>query len=295
MFPHSYCSHCATGQECCWCEGHHLTHATAPCWAEMRCGLLEQLRGREKSFFFFFFTAVLQKLFLFNDTVITVQAVAFRDESLKIHNRKLSAIQLLCEATFSALKRRVKVTTRWMTDPVLKVSQWVLKVRWMLLLISHAVPHELLSNFALTKWESDQFVDAPLFQQRALKTKHPCPEKCQSHWLCWEMVSCTKRREMWWPFREGILGTPSAMFKLRDQNSFNSWKGCWKSCSSATPGGKAPTIPHSIKKHIANTGDEGLPIDGDHKFQNLLCGSNHPSSGWVLPQHGYVFGEKMSA
>lgn len=42
-------------------------------------------------------------------------------------------------------------------------------------------------------------------------------------------------------------------------------------------------------------GDEGLPIDGQHKFQNVLCGSNQPSSGCVLPQHSYVFGEKMSA
>lgn len=86
-----------------------------------------------------------------------------------------------------------------------------------------------------------------------------------------------------------------ALCNVQTKNSFNSCKGCWKWCSSATPCGKAPTIPHSIKTHIANTGDEGLPIDGDHKFQNLLRGSNHPSSGWVLPQHGCVFGEKMSA
>lgn len=36
--------------------------------------------------------------------------------------------------------------------------------------------------------------------------------------------------------------------------------------------------PHQ-KKNIANTEDKGLPIDGQHKFQNMLCGSNQPSSG----------------
>lgn len=57
---------------------------------------------------------------------------------------------------------------------------------------------------------------------------------------------------------------------------------------------KPQTFPRSIKT-LQIRGDEGLPIDGQHKFQNVLRGSNQPSSGWVPSQHGYVFGEKMSA
>lgn len=140
-----------------------------------------------------------------------------------------------------------------MSDLVLKMSQRVSIVRWMLLLISHAVPHELLSNFVLTKWKSDQFVDAPLFQQWAFKTKHPCPEKCQSYWLCWERALCTKSKDVVVIVR-GYFGTPSAMFELRERRDPNTKKGCEKSCSSATLCGKPPTISHSIQKEHCKYG-----------------------------------------
>lgn len=183
-----------------------------------------------------------------------------------------------------------------MSELVLKMSLWVSKVRWMLLLISYAVPHELLSNFVLTKWKSDQFVDAPLFQQRAFKTKHPCPEKCQSNWLCWEMALCTESRDAAVILR-GHFSTPWAMFELRNQSSFNSEKRLREvGLFSDSLWFKTPTVPHMNKKETLQfPGMKLCRLVAQHTFQNVLRGSNQPFSCRVLPQHSYVFGENMSA
>lgn len=51
--------------------------------------------------------------------MVTVQAVAYKDESFGIHNRKMSATRLLSADTFSALNAEI-VTSGWTSDLVLK-------------------------------------------------------------------------------------------------------------------------------------------------------------------------------
>lgn len=227
--------------------------------------------------------------------MVTVQAVAFQDESLRIHNRKNVSYPAALHRYIFGFEHRD--SHHWVDEG--------------------SRPKNVPVSF---ESPLDAVIDQPC--RASWITIQFCSHKVEERSICWRSsfpaAGIEDKTSMSWKMSQQLIVPGDGVVHKKQRCGGHSKRLFWHTlCDVRAKGTKGPEFfqplkkvvksralqqllvvnlqpfPIVLKKNIANTGDEGLPIDGQHKFQNVLCGSNQPSSGWLLPLHSYAFGEKM--